>query len=44
MENPIFFILFWELRGLGPNFHIHVYVSILYTYFKDRSTYFPALE
>ncbi len=23
-------ILFWELRGLSPNFHSHVYVSDLY--------------
>ncbi len=27
-----------ELRGLGPNFHIHMSVS------QDRSTYFPAAE
>jgi hypothetical protein len=26
-ENPIYVILFWELRGLGPNFHIYVSVS-----------------
>ena len=29
-ENPIYVFLFWELRGLSPNFHIHVYVSDLY--------------
>jgi hypothetical protein len=29
-ENPIYVILFWELRGLGPNFHIHVSLSGLY--------------
>jgi hypothetical protein len=23
-ENPIFAFLLWELRGLSPNFHIHV--------------------
>jgi hypothetical protein len=23
-ENPIYVFLFWELRSLGPNFHIHV--------------------
>jgi hypothetical protein len=28
-ENPIFVFLFWELRGLSPNFHIHVSVSNL---------------
>jgi hypothetical protein len=30
-ENPIYIFLFWELRGLSPNFHIHVSVSDLYT-------------
>jgi hypothetical protein len=29
-ENPIYVFLFWELRGLRPNFHIHVSVSDLY--------------
>jgi hypothetical protein len=29
-ENPIYEFLFWELCGLGPNFHIHVSVSDLY--------------
>ncbi len=29
-ENPIYVFLFWELRGLSPNFHIHVSVSDLY--------------
>ncbi len=29
-ENPIYEFLFWELRGLGPDFHIHVSVSDLY--------------
>jgi hypothetical protein len=29
-ENPICVFLFWELRGLSPNFHIHVSVSDLY--------------
>jgi hypothetical protein len=28
-ENPIYVFLFWELRGLSPNFHIHVSVSDL---------------
>jgi hypothetical protein len=23
-ENPTYVFLFWELRGLSPNFHIHV--------------------
>jgi hypothetical protein len=27
---PIYAFLFWELRGLSPNFHIHVSVSDLY--------------
>jgi hypothetical protein len=29
-ENPIYVFLVWELRGLSPNFHIHVFVSDLY--------------
>ncbi len=29
-ENPTYVFLFWELRGLSPNFHIHVSVSDLY--------------
>jgi hypothetical protein len=29
-ENSIYVLIFWELRGLGPNFHIHVSVSDLY--------------
>jgi hypothetical protein len=28
-ENPNYVFLFWELRGLSPNFHIHVPVSDL---------------
>ncbi len=29
-ENPIYVFLYWELRGLSLNFHIHVSVSDLY--------------
>jgi hypothetical protein len=29
-ENPIYVFLFWDLRGLSTNFHIHVSVSDLY--------------
>ncbi len=29
-ENPIYVFLFWELRGLSPNLHIHVSMSDLY--------------
>jgi hypothetical protein len=29
-ENPIYVFLFWELRGVIPNFHIHVSMSDLY--------------
>jgi hypothetical protein len=29
-ENPINVFLFWELRDLSPNFHIHVSASDLY--------------
>jgi hypothetical protein len=28
--NPIYVFLCWELRGLSPNFYIHVSVSDLY--------------
>jgi hypothetical protein len=42
-ENPIYVSLEKELRGLSPNFHLHVSVSDLYI-FKNRSTYFPAAE
>jgi hypothetical protein len=28
-----------KLRGLVPNFYIHVSVSDLYVYYHDRSTY-----
>ncbi len=29
-ENPIYVFLFWKLRGLSPNFHIHVSLIDLY--------------
>ncbi len=29
-EEPIYVFLFWELRGLSPDFHIHVSVSDFY--------------
>jgi hypothetical protein len=29
-ENPFYVFLFWELRGLSPNFHIRVSVSDFY--------------
>jgi hypothetical protein len=28
--NSLYIFLFWELRGLSPNFHIHVSVNDLY--------------
>jgi hypothetical protein len=31
-ENHIYVFLFWELRGVSPNFHIHVSVSDLYIF------------
>jgi hypothetical protein len=31
-KNPIYIFLFWKLRGLSPNFHIHVSVSDLHIY------------
>jgi hypothetical protein len=30
-ENPTYVSLFWEQRGLSPNFHIHVSVIDLYS-------------
>ncbi len=30
-ENPTYVFLFWEWRGLSPNFHIHVSVRDLYS-------------
>jgi hypothetical protein len=29
-KNPINVFLLWELHGLSPNFHIHVFVGNLY--------------
>ncbi len=29
-KNPIYVFLFWELRGLSPNFHTNISVSDLY--------------
>jgi hypothetical protein len=43
-EKPIYAFPKKELRGLSPNFHIHVSVSERFTYSLDRSTYFPAAE
>jgi hypothetical protein len=42
-ENSIYVFLFWELRGLSPNFYIRVSVSD-FIYSQDWSTYFPAGE
>jgi hypothetical protein len=44
-ENPIYLFLFWELRGLSPNFHIHVSVSDLnIPRIGPHSTYFQQLK
>ncbi len=32
-ENPIYVFLFWEVRGLSPNCHIHMSVRDLYSTF-----------
>jgi hypothetical protein len=32
-ENPMYVFLFWELRGLSPNFHIHVSVIVMPVFF-----------
>ncbi len=41
-ENSIYVFIFWELRGLSPNLHIHVSVNDLYS--QDRSTYLAAAK
>jgi hypothetical protein len=41
-ENPTYVFLFWEFRGLSPNFHIHVSVSNLY--FPRIGPHIPAAE
>jgi hypothetical protein len=43
-ENPIDVFPGKKFHGLIPYFHIHVFVSDLYTYSQDRSTYFLAAE
>jgi hypothetical protein len=40
-ENLIYVFLFWELRGLSPNLHIHVSVSDI---FPASAHIFPAAE
>ncbi len=41
--NSVYIFLFWELRGLSPNFHIHVSVSDLYI-FPGSVHIFPPSE
>jgi hypothetical protein len=41
-KNPIYVFLFWELRILSPNFHIHVSVGDLYI--LGSVDIFPAAE
>ncbi len=43
-ENPIYVFPEKELRGLNPDFHIHLSVSDLCMYSQDLSTYFPAAK
>jgi hypothetical protein len=42
-EYPLYVFQKKELRGLSPNFNIHVFVSD-FLLSQDRSTYFPAAE
>jgi hypothetical protein len=37
--NPIYVFLFWKLRGLSPNFYIHVSVRDLYIYIPRIGPY-----
>ncbi len=43
-ENSTYVFLFWELRGLYPNFHIHVSVSHLYIPRIGPHMYFHSAE
>jgi hypothetical protein len=43
-EIAIYVFLFLELRGLNPNFHIHVSVSDLQYIFPGSVHIFPAVE
>jgi hypothetical protein len=38
-EDPIYVFPIMKLRGLFPNFHIHVSVSDVFIYFHDYSSY-----
>jgi hypothetical protein len=40
-ENPIYVFLFWELRGLSPNFHVQVSVSDIYSIFPGSVHILP---
>ncbi len=42
--NSVYIFLFWELRGLSPNFHIHVSVSDLNIPRIGPHTVFPPAE
>jgi hypothetical protein len=42
-KNPNYVFLLWELRGLSPNFHIHLSVSDLYI-FQGSVHIFPAAK
>jgi hypothetical protein len=42
-ENPIYVFAEKELRGISPNFHIHVCERFMYIY-RIGPTYFPAAE
>ncbi len=43
-ENPIYVFLFWELRGLSPNFHIHVCLWAIYIFSGSVYIVFPAAK
>jgi hypothetical protein len=43
-ENLISVSLFWEMRGLSPNFHIHVTVSDLQYIIQGPVHIFPVAE
>jgi hypothetical protein len=43
-ENLIYVFLFWELRGLSPNFNFHIHVSVSDLYIPRAVHIFPAEE
>jgi hypothetical protein len=43
-EDPIYVFPENKLRGLSPNFHIHIHICVSDKYSHHWSTYFAAAE